>query len=115
MAFIHEKTVQPLGGTHFPMSFAVVGHTIPGFLRKYPVRTVNYHDLTSAVIHRPKPVDPVKRFPSMEGENSKGHPLMNKLKQMLQQSGQPQMQPGFERMKEDLSWRSVTNPQIKTV
>ena len=108
MATVTERIVQPLGGAHFPMSYAMVGSVIPGELRRYPVKIVNYHDLTSAIRHRIKPVDPVKQFPSMGDDNSKGHPLMEKLKQMLMKSGQPQMQPGFERVREDLSWRGVS-------
>ena len=99
----------------FPMSFAVIGSVIPGEQIRYPVRVVNYPDGGQAVSHRIKPIDPVKQFPQMESENTKGHPLMEKLKQMLQSRGQPQMQPGYERVKEDLSWRGRSAPQIPAV
>ncbi len=106
-----ETPVQPIGGVHFPMSFAMVGSVIPGELRRYPVRIVNYNDLTSAIAHRVKPFDPVKQFPKMHEENARGHPLMEKLKQMLQSQGKPLMQEGYERLKEDLSWRGQSAPQ----
>ena len=112
-----SKLVQPIGGAHFPMSYAMIGHIIPGELVRYPVRIVNAPDLSQAVAHRIKPVDPVKQFPKMESEHTKGHPLMEKLKQLLQSRGQPQMQEGYERVKEDLSWKKSTapSPQIRTV
>ena len=91
------------------MSHAIVGSVIPGELRRYPVKIVNYHNLTSAVRHRKQPVDPVRQFPHMGDEHSKGNSMMDKLKQMLQSRGQPKMQEGYERMKEDLSWRGTTN------
>ena len=106
-----QKLVQPIGGANFPMSYAVVGSVIPGELRRYPVRIVNFPDGAQAVPHRVKPIDPVKKFPEMEDQHSKGHPLMDKLKQMLQSRGQPQMAPGYERVKEDLSWRGKSTLQ----
>ena len=109
MALVTERIVQPLGGAHFPMSHAIVGSVIPGELRRYPVKIVNYHNLPSAVRHRKQPVDPVRQFPHMGDEHSKGNSMMDKLKQMLQSRGQPKMQEGYERMKEDLSWRGTTN------
>ena len=66
----------------FPMSFAVIGSVIPGEQIRYPVRIANYPDGSHAVSHRIKPIDPVKQFPQMESENTKGHPLMEKLKQI---------------------------------
>ena len=118
MASVTEKIVQPLGGATFPMSYAVVGSVIPGAMRKFPVIIVNYPDHTSVVSHKQEQiVDPVKQHPTMGDEHTKGHPLMEKLKQMLHRSGQPQMKEGYERLKEDLSWRhSVSQPpQIKSV
>ena len=114
-ASIHETSVQPIGGVHFPMSYAMVGSIIPGEARRYPVRVVNYDDRTSAVSHRVKPVDPVKQFPRMGQENVQGHPIMDKLKHMLQSKGQPLMQEGYERLQEDLSWRGQSAPQIRAV
>ena len=102
-----QTIVQPVTGAQFPMSYAMVGSVIPGEQRRYPVRIVNFDDLSSAVRHRPKPVDPVKKHMSMHDEQTKGHPLMDKLKQMLQQKGKPQMQEGYERMKEDLAWKGT--------
>jgi len=115
MALVTERLVQPLGGAHFPMSHAIVGSVIPGELRRYPVKIVNYHNLTSAIRHRKKPVDPVKQFPHMGDEHSKGNSMMDQLKKMLQSKGGPihklktEMRKGYERMKEDLSWRGTTN------
>ena len=90
------------------MSYAIPGHFIPGLLRTYPVKIVNSPDGHQLIPHRRKVIDPVKKFPSMNEPNSAQHPMMQKLQQMLQKSGQPQMQPGYERVKEDLSWRGST-------
>ena len=107
MPDIREPIVQPVGSPYnFPMSWAVVGSVIPGLARRYAVKIVNHPDGTQSVRHV-KPVDPVKRFPQMEDPHAKGHPMMEKLKQMLQSSGQAQMMPGYERVKEDLSWRGT--------
>ena len=106
-----ESRPQPIAEYHFPISFAMVGSTIPGVLRKYPVRIVNYADLSSVVIHRKAVSDPVIRYPSMGDKNSKGHPMMERLKQMLANHGQPQMREGYSRIKEDLSWRGQSAPR----
>ena len=109
---ITQPISQPIASEFsFPMSFAIVGSVIPGLIRRYSVRTVNYPDLSSAVLHRVKAIDPVKKFPEMQGTHEKGNPLMDKLKQMLQSSGQAQMQPGYARLKEDLSWRGRSAEQ----
>ena len=119
-----EDMLQPLGEVFFPMSHAVVGSVIPGILRRYPVKIVNYPNFEQAVVQRVgKPFDPVKRFPEkekpssvpdMKMEHGKAHPIMEKLKQMM--GARPAvMRPGYERIKEDLSWRGRSGPQIKSV
>ena len=100
---------------YFPMSYAIPGHFIPGVLSRYPVKIVNSPDGHQLISHRKKVLDPVKKFPSMNEPNSAQHPMMQKLQQMLQKSGQAQMQPGYERVKEDLSWRGGTQAKVKTV
>ena len=107
---------QPVNDMPFPMSYAMVGSVIPGIRRIYPVRTVNNFDLTSVVVHRKETIDPVLRhaeetFPSMNDKNSKGHPMLEKLKHLLSSKGSAQMRPGYERIKENLAWRGQTQTQ----
>ena len=110
MPDVREPTVQPVGSPYnFPFSWAIVGSVVPGLAKRYAVKTVNHPDGTSTVRHV-KAVDPVKRFPQMEDQHSKGNPMMEKLKQMLQSQGKAQMMPGYERVKEDLSWRGAATP-----
>ena len=98
----------------FPYSKAIVGHTIPGILVRYPVRTVNYQDFSSALRHRKKLPDPVTKFPDMNEENTKGHPMMQQLRKLLTKKG-PTLQEGFKRMTEDLGWRGVRAPTAPTL
>ena len=113
---------QPSNDFNFPMSFAMVGSVIPGTRRVYSVRTVNHSDLTSKIIHRKLTADPVlkhaeKSYPSMHDKNTKGHPTLEKLKQLLGAGDRPKMRPGFERIKENLAWRGQTqiiDPAAKT-
>ena len=102
--------IKPIDSLFFPFSKAVVGHTIPGILQRYPVSTVNYSDLTSA-LHRQRPTeDPVKKFPGMNEENATGHSMMERLKAVLngKQLAEHQFESikeGYERLREDLGWR----------
>ena len=102
--------IKPIDSLYFPYSKAVVGHTIPGVLQRYPVRTVNYADLTS-VLHRTRAMeDPVKKFPGMNEENATGHSMMERLKAVLngKQPAEHQfesLKEGYERLREDLGWR----------
>ena len=108
MPDIKEPVVQPVGSPfNFPFSWPLVGGVVPGLARRYNVKTVNFPDGTQAVRHT-KPVDPVKKFPQMEDEHSKGHPMIESLRKMLQSQGKPVMMPGYERVREDLSWRGQT-------
>ena len=98
---------------HFPMSYAMVGSVIPGVKRIYSVRTVNNFDLSSIVVHQKQAIDPVlrhadKKFPTMNDTNSKGHPMLEKLKQLLAYRDKPKMRLGFERIRENLDWRGQT-------
>ena len=105
---LSPSTYQPIDEYNFPMSFAMTGSTIPGIKKIYPTRLVSYLDFTSVVDHRKRAVDPVHKFPNTQQENARGHPAMEKLKQLLTSSSQPQMRPGFQRIKEDLTWRAMT-------
>ena len=79
--------LQPIESVFFPMSKAVVGHTIPGILQRYPVSTVNYFDLTSALKHRKQSEDVVTKFPGMNEDHGKGSSIMEKLKAALNLKG----------------------------
>ena len=107
---------------YYSYSKAVEGHTIPGILQRYPVRTVNYFDFSSAVKQGPKFVDPVKKFPNMNEDHGKGSSIMERLKAALnlkpgadprhtEFSGKdPRFETfreGYERMREDLGWRGA--------
>ena len=102
--------IKPMDSLYFPYSKAVVGHTIPGVLQRYPVRTVNYSDLSSA-LHRQRPTeDPVKKFPGMNEEHGTGSSMMDRLKAILngKQPAEHQfesLKEGYERLREDLGWR----------
>ena len=97
--------LKPVESVFFPISKAVEGHIIPGVLVRYPVRTVNYADYTSA-LRRTITKDPVTKFPDMNEDHAKGHPMMQQLRKLLGKSG-PSLQKGYERMTEDLGWRGV--------
>ena len=104
--------IKPIDSLFFPYSKAVVGHTIPGILQRYSVRTVNYSDLTSALKPRKQFVDPVTKFPGMNEDHGKGSSLMEKLKAALGQKQAPgdrfeSFREGYERMREDLGWRGA--------
>ena len=103
--------IQPIESVFFPYSKAVVGHTIPGVLQRYPVITVNYNDLTS-IRRGGQKEDPVKKFPGMNEDNAQGHSMMERLKAVLN-GKQPaahqfeSIKEGYERLREDLGWRGV--------
>jgi len=107
---------QPIESVFFPMSKAVIGHMIPGILVRYPVRTVNYQDFTSAITHRAVDFeDPVTKFPDMHEDHSKAHPIMKQLQKLLGKKGhlgkmqrEATLRQGYERQREDLSWRGQT-------
>jgi len=117
--------LQPIESVFFPMSKAVVGHTIPGILQRYPVSTVNYFDLTSALKHRKQSEDVVTKFPGMNEDHGKGSSIMEKLKAALnlKPGADPRhteyskkdprfetFREGYERMREDLGWRGGNRP-----
>ena len=110
MPDIREPIVQPVGSPYnFPFSWAVVGSMIPGLPRRYPVKTVNHPDGHQEFRHV-KPVDPVKKFPEMESQHAKNHPITKIISDMMQKRGAAIMIPGYERVKEDLSWRGASAP-----
>ena len=83
----------------------MIGHVIPGVKIAYPVITRNYDDLEEQVRHK-QVTNPVVKFPGMHDEHSAGHPMIQKLKQLLTSGKKGQLRKGYERMSEDLSWRS---------
>jgi len=103
--------IKPIDSLYFPYSKAVEGHTIPGILQRYGVRTVNYSDLTSALKQRTQFVkDPVTKFPGMNEDHGKGSSIMERLQAALGKKGEPgdrfeSVRKGYERMREDLGWR----------
>ena len=113
-----KSMLAPTQSVFFPMSQPMVGSVIPGVLRRYPTKTVNYPDHTSAVEHR-KTFNPVqqhlqgpkgRKVPSMHGPLTKGHPTIELLRQLLEKK-KTQFKPGYEPIKEDLSWRGRSRPQ----
>ena len=113
--------LQPVESVFSPISKAVEGHFIPGVLVRYPVRTVNYADYTSA-LRRSLTKDPVTKFPGMNEDHGKGSSIMEKLKAALNlkpgddprhsefSKKDPRFETfrqGYQRMIEDLGWRGV--------
>ena len=99
---------QPISTYNFPMSYPMVGSVIPGPLLKYPIsKIVSNIDFSSAVLHRFKPIEVVKKFPTMNQPQGKGHPMIEKLRELLQKSGEAQMREGYTRVRENLSWRGT--------
>ena len=86
------------------MSRAVEGSIIPGVLRKYPVKVVNWPDGSSIVRHKIK-IDPVVQFPSMNGDHTKGSNMMEKLKALLGQKQPHALKEGYQRFAEMRDWR----------
>jgi hypothetical protein len=123
---IYQNLMQPPPVRFSGYSEPMIGHVIPGVKIAYPVITRNYDDLGEQVRHK-QAINPVVKFPGMHDEHSAGHPMIQKLKQLLTsgKKGQlrkgyedmfrmfkktgpkePQLKEGYERMSEDLSWRS---------
>ena len=87
------------------MSQAIEGSVIPGVLHRYPVRVANWPDGSSVVKHKIR-VDPVVRFPGMNGDHTQGSSMMEKLKSLLgQKGGAPDLKEGYKRFAEDRDWR----------
>ena len=90
----------------FPASRALVGHTQPGELIRYPVQTVNYPDLTMADFIRnlttQSAKDVVTRHADKLGRREKGfaseggqkHPMMERLRALFGQRD-PQRAAGY--------------------
>jgi len=111
-----QSFIKPIDSLNFPFSQAVVGHTIPGILTRYPVRTVNFSDLSSALRRAKAFKDPVTKYPGMNDENVPGHSLMDRLKNLLNGKQSPafmheSFRKGYERLTEDLGWRGVRQPR----
>ena len=124
MATLAAQNILP--STYFPYSKAIPGSVIPGELRRFAVRTVNYPDFSSALEQRRKP-EPVVRFPGMGETHGAGSSSMDKLKGMLQKRQQgprsndimgelqklfggkpePEMMSGYERVQEDRRWKDA--------
>lgn len=123
---IYQNLMQPPPVRFSGYSEPMIGHVIPGVKIAYPVITRNYDDLGEQVRHK-QVTNPVVQFPGMHDDHSKGHPMIQKLKQLMNGktdaklkhgykdmfqmfkktgSKEPQLKEGYERMSEDLSWRS---------
>ena len=92
----------------YAMSQPMVGSVIPGDLRRYNVRLVNYPDLSQEKLisgGRRKLFGSVIKPPDMNETHGSGGDVMKKMMAMLKGSGGPQLQEGYEQVKDDLSWR----------
>ena len=125
MVNIKPTGVFQLGHMEFPMSVPVVGHTIPGVLQNTRIIGIaNNLDYTEAVSHaKTQTENPVQGF--------KDEHKLDKLLRLLkgQRPGmsmndrltpshaeppsrpEPQINPNYQRVREDLAWRSQTQQQ----
>ena len=124
MATLAEQNILP--STYFGYSKAIAGSVIPGELRQYHVRKVNFPDFSSAFVEK-KQVNPIVKFPGMGETHGSGSGVMDKLKAMLQKRGegpksddilgeirklfggapQPQTMPGYEAVRENRQWKDT--------
>jgi len=90
--------------THFPISKPMVGHTVPGVLRRYPVKLVNNPDYSFVIKHR-KVFNPVKRIMPM-GQTLGKEKLADLLQKLLQGDKKgPELHTGYKPAKENLEWK----------
>ena len=121
---------QQLAGM-FPMNVPMTGHTVPGQPTRYPSKTVTYHDNTiEPALRQETVVNPLRgpmKYMGMHGQHTSKHPMMQKLLELLGKKApghplagpaqQPHMSEGYQRVREDLSWRGRTGgvPKVKAV
>ena len=93
------------------MSKAIPGSVFPGELVRHSVTTKNFPDLKGDKVKHKK-INPVVRFPGVSDPHSEKDPMLQKLKAMLSKKEgklrpgyEMKVDEGYERMKEDLSWR----------
>ena len=103
---IYQNLFQPPPVKFYGLSQPMVGSMIPGPQINYPVIVKNFPDMSEQVTHRKRAENPVTQFPNMGQDHGKSSGMIEKLKQMLQARGEPSLRKGYERMSEDLSWRS---------
>ena len=105
---------------YFPISQPMIGSVIPGVLVRVTTRLANFPDGSlHPLIKRRHTTQPITSFPDMQQEHSKGHPILEKLRQLMSANGprhphaQSSLPPhggvrtmkGYEPQREDLSWR----------
>ena len=104
----------------FPVNGLMTGSVIPGVrMPLAPSQIRTYEDHTSYVVRGVLPqldktiratrarVDHIVRYPSMHGEHTKGHGVLERLKELLGHKDQkPQTAPGFEPVAENRMWRN---------
>ena len=104
---------------YFPISQPMIGSMIPGpLVRIGQTKLVNYPDFSvEKLITRRKEIEAVTKFPDMNQQHGAGHPILEKLKQMMsggnqhhpQGSGQmshlPSTREGYQPIRENLDWR----------
>jgi hypothetical protein len=100
---IFQNIIHPPDVKYYGFSQPMIGSVIPGIRKDYHVITRNHADVKEGDLRHTKKVNPVVQFPSMHEPHGKGHPMIEKLKQMLSKNSDPQK--GYSRMSEDLSWR----------
>ena len=113
------------------VSEPLVGSVVPGQRKDFVVTAIhNYLDFSDAVrSHTATQFDPIRKmpeklsqFPAMGDSHSKNSAMMKKLQDLIKQhkekqqvrsyldpKNQPIMHEGYERIQEDLSWRSQGN------
>ena len=107
----------------FPMNVPMTGHTVPGQAAKYPSKTVTFHDnTTDPLLVKDLAVNPVKPHMDMQGDHTTKHPMLQRMMALLGKTppGHPLSGPskpsymakGYERIKEDLSWRGKTGANV---
>ena len=90
------------------LSMPMIGSVIPGIARAYTAITKD-HELIKGK-RRTRGIE-VHKFPLMNQDHGKGQSIMETLKKLIQNhhSGphpHQQQQEGYERLKENLSWRA---------
>ena len=107
---------------YFPISKPMVGSVIPGIPIRVTTRLVSYpdHSNEKKIGRRRKTVDPVQSFPDMNQQHGAGHPILEKLKQLMSAGGpqhphakmgelpgRPQIREGYQAVRENLDWRRM--------
>jgi hypothetical protein len=115
MATTAQQYVQPT--TRFAMPMPMVGSMVPGDLVRYNIKaTVNHRDLTNdkSLRGRRTQFPSIVKAPDMNEQHSSGNEVMKRLMAMIKggngmapHEAGPQLREGFERVKDDRSWRNI--------